>query len=143
MQKVLLAGTLLLFIFNSTISHGQSHYSDKAYRKFPHWISMMDDTLSNYFEAQKAFELYWSVHEKPKEEEDIIGMKGAGEQEKSAKENWLRRLFKRSRNENENEMAFSVKRFNHWLMVSAPWVQEDGRILYPSERQAILDSIRR
>jgi hypothetical protein len=121
----------------------QKIYSEKSYTKNPHWIEMMDDTLSNYFEIQKAYDLYFSKHEIPHEEDEIIGMRSANEEEKKSKESWLRRLFQNRRKMDESELAFAVKKFKHWKLLTEPWVQEDGSVLYPNQRQQILDSIRR
>lgn len=134
---------VLLIVSLSGQVNAQKTYSDRAYCKNPHWIEMMDDTLSNFNEVQHAFDLYFSKHELPKEEDEIIGMRSANEEEKKEKESWLKRLFGRSRNMDEAKLAFAVKKFKHWVLLTEPWVQEDGRILYPYERKQILDSIRR
>jgi len=102
---------------------------------------MMEDTTANYFETERAFHLYWSVREKPKEEDEILGMSGADEEEKNNKEGWLKRLFKKRRGFDETEMAFALKKYKHWHFMMEPWVQEDGNILFPSERKKILESI--
>jgi len=133
---------LLLFAGSFQV-HAQKTYSEKSYLKNPHWIEMMEDTLANYNEIQKAFGLYFEKHELPKEEDEIIGMRSADEEEKKSKESWLKRVFSKSRSMDENELAFAVKKYKHWLLMTEPWVQVDGRILYPNERKKILDSIRR
>ncbi len=134
---------ILLFIGLSLYVNAQKTYSDRAYSRNPLWIEMMDDTLSNFNEVQHAYDLYFTKHELPKEEDEIIGMRSANEEEKKSKESWLKRLFSRTRTMDEAELAFSVKKFKHWVLLTEPWVQEDGRILYPYERQQVLDSIRR
>lgn len=121
----------------------QKTYSDRVYTKNPMWIEMMEDTLSNYNEIQKAFDLYFTKHDLPTEEDEIIGMRSANEEEKKSKESWLKRLFSRSRTMDESELAFAVKKYKHWKLLTEPWVQEDGSILYPSERRKILESIGR
>lgn len=134
---------ILLFSFLSLNIYAQRPISENAFKQYPHWIQMMDDTSANYFETEKAFSLYWSIREKPKEEDEILGMSEANEKEKENKEGWLKRLFRKKRDIDETEMAFALKRYKHWHFMMEPWVQEDGRILYPSERKAILDSIDR
>lgn len=131
---------LFLLIENQTLAQQQP--TEKELRKKPHWIQMMDDTLSNYFEVTRAFDIYFSAHELPKEEDEIIGMK-SGDEEDEKKSNWLRRLFPVRRNEEETEMAFQVKKYRRWVMLTQPWVQEDGSIQFPSERKRILDNISR
>ena len=134
---------VLLIICLSLQVNAQKTYSDRAYSKHPYWMDMMNDTLSNFNEVQHAFDVYFSKHELPKEEDEIIGMRSANEEEKKEKESWLKRLFSRSRTMDEAELAFAVKKYKHWVMLIEPWIQEDGRILYPFERKQILDSIRR
>jgi hypothetical protein len=136
---------LICFIITlgATTALSQTTYSDRAYRQYPHWIIMMDDTLSNFNEVNKAFDLYWEQHEMPHEEDAILGMKDATEEEKENKEGWLKKLFKGKRQPDETELAYALKRYRYWKLKSEPWVQEDGRILTPFERQQILETIRR
>lgn len=133
----------LLIVCLSMQVNAQKTYSDRAYSKHPYWMEMMEDTMSNFNEVQHAFDVYFSVHELPKEEDEIIGMRSANEEERKEKVNWLKRLFSRRRTLAESELAFAVKKYKHWVMLTEPWVQEDGRILYPFERKQLLDSIRR
>lgn len=125
----------------TTLLMAQKGYSDKEYRKYPYWIKMMEDTTSNYFEVQKSFDLYWLDKEKPKEEDEIIGMAGAEEKDYDNKAGWLKKLFYKRKSITETEMAFSIKKYRHWQLMTEPWVQDDGSILYPSQRKKILDSI--
>ncbi len=134
---------LVFFIFLSNQILAQQNHSDREYRKYPHWITMMEDSLTNYFEIQKAFDTYWSDKEIPKEEDEILGMKGVSETEKENKEGWLRKLFKKRRGPDEVEMAYALKKYRHWLFLTAPWVQDDGRILFPAERSKLLQDISR
>ncbi|MBL7924632.1 MAG: hypothetical protein JNL88_10585 [Bacteroidia bacterium] len=139
MTRLLLISALLLL---SCMANAQKIYSEKAYRHYPHWIDLMEDTLSNYHEVEKAFQLYFSVHPLPREEDEIIGMRNATGEEKQHKESWLAKLFGTRRLPPENEMAFAVKRYRHWQLMTEPWIQEDGRILFPYERKKILDNVR-
>ncbi len=135
---------LILYLFISCTSvFAQSGHSDRSLKQYPFWIEMMDDTTSNFYEVQRAFTLYWTDRELPLEEDQILGMKGATEEEKEHKESWIKRLFGKKRSYDENEMAFALKKFRHWSILTEPWVQDDGRILYPSERKHILDTIKR
>lgn len=141
MKQLLLTG--LILVISYTTGKSQNTYTDRAYRQFPHWIKMMDDTLSNFYEVNKAFDLYWEQHEMPHEEDAILGMKDATEEEKAHKEGWLKKIFKRKRQPDEAELAYALKRYRYWKFKSEPWVQEDGTILTPYERKQILESIRR
>ena len=140
MKNLILAGVLALC---TTLLEAQTVYSEKEYKKHPLWIKLMDDTLSNYIETEKAFSLYFTAHELPHEEDEIIGMRSAEEMEKQNRESWLLRLFKKKRDLSETELAFAVKRYRHWTLMVAPWIQEDGSILYPSQRKTVLESISR
>lgn len=140
MKNLILAGVLALC---TTLLEAQTVYSEKEYKKHPLWIKLMDDTLSNYLETEKAFSLYFTVHELPHEEDEIIGMRSAEEMEKQNRESWLLRLFKKKRDLSETELAFAIKRYRHWTLMVAPWIQEDGRILYPSQRKTVVESISR
>lgn len=140
MKNLILAGVLVLC---TTLLEAQAIYSEKEYKKHPLWIKLMDDTLSNFTETEKAFHLYFTVHELPNEEDEIIGMRNASETEKREKETWLQRLFRKRRDLTDTELAFAVKRYRHWTLMVAPWIQEDGSILYPSQRKTVLESISR
>lgn len=107
------------------------------YQKNPVWIEMMDDTLTNYYQANEAFDAYWKVRPLPVEEEDIIGHT---EMKKEERQNWLQKIFisKQERREQESEKyAFQYKKFKNWQRAMQPYVQVDGSILTPSQRIAI------
>jgi hypothetical protein len=53
--KSIAPGLVLMFLFN--VAKAQQPAS--SYQKFPYWIEMMNDTATNYFEAVKAFDLFW------------------------------------------------------------------------------------
>ncbi|MEQ8323108.1 MAG: PKD domain-containing protein [Vicingaceae bacterium] len=53
---------LLPFLFSWTMA--QSNLADTA--NYPYWIEMMQDPSSNFFENQRAFELYWQNRERDK-----------------------------------------------------------------------------
>lgn len=141
-MKNLLLLVLLILSFPTDLAAQQSR-SERAYRQYPHWIAMMDDTLANYNEVTRAFGLYWETRAMPSEEDAILGMKDAGEAEKQDKESWLRKLFPVKRQPDEAELAYAIKRYRHWQVKSAPWVQEDGTLLTPAQRRQILESIHR
>ena len=61
MKKYLIAGIVLLLSLNTILAFGQR--SDEEYRQYPYWVEMMQDPEANFFETQKAFELYWENRE--------------------------------------------------------------------------------
>lgn len=46
-------------------------------RTYPVWIEMMSDPAANYFDAVKAFELYWQDKMKPLEEDEAENKKSS------------------------------------------------------------------
>lgn len=134
---------LMLASCLSTTLPAQQTFSDKSCRKNPHWISLMEDTLANYNDVERAFNLYWEEHEMPHEEDAVLGMKDAGEEERRNPDRWLKRLFGSRRGPDETEIAYALKRYRHWQLTVEPWVQDDGTILTPFQRRQILESIQR
>ena len=66
---------LLLLLVACMISfHGNAQSSNLNYSKYPYWITMMDDSTANYFEAQKAYDSFWKGKVIPLEEEETMGM---------------------------------------------------------------------
>lgn len=55
--------SLLSFLLSGCIgiSLAQSSKSrlEKDYHNYPYWIEMMQDPTANFFETQKAFNVYW------------------------------------------------------------------------------------
>lgn len=132
---ILCAASIFLLMHIASAQTAQD--KTKLYQKSPEWIAMMDDTLTNYFEAQKAFDIYWSIRPLPVEEDDIIGHT---EMKPEKRSNWLSNIFKsrkEKRAEESERYAFQYKKFNNWLRAMYPYVQEDGSILTPSQRMAI------
>ena len=129
---------LFITLFASLKSFSQiSMKAQSNYEKNPVWITMMSDTLANYFVANNAFESYWKVRPIPIEEEDIIGH---SEMKNGARSNWLQKLFitKKERHEHESELySFQYKKFKNWQRAMKPYVQDDGSILTPSQRIAL------
>lgn len=104
----------------------QTQNTDKEYMKQAYWIEMIKDTATNYFEAQKAFNLYFTKHELPEEEHDVIGEREERERHPSKRK--LRKL------QAENRMRLEVKKYYHWRETNKPYVQADGSILGPWAR---------
>jgi len=132
MKQVSLFFFLLFVVKTTSAQHVQ--YTDKDYAKSPVWKSMIKDTLANYFETEKAFNLYFQHHENPAGENDEIGEHQAHEKHPSKREQ--RKI------QEEFRMRMDVKKYEHWHDSMKPYVQADGRILTPSERIAIWEAQR-
>lgn len=104
-------------------------HTEKDYIKYPLWISMMQDTLANYFEVEKAYTLYWQHHEKPVSEDEFEGKRDKDKGEENGKVT-LEEIRKK------NNMAVALKAYKLWHMQMLPFVQDDGRILTPTEQIA-------
>lgn len=53
-----------LFFASVTISFNiQAQTPQKDYHSYPYWIDMMEDPNTNFFETQRAFEIYWQGRE--------------------------------------------------------------------------------
>ena len=109
-------------------------YSDKDYARNPLWINMIKDTGTNYFEAEKAYKIYFQHHEIPAGEQEDIGAPPKKEKAPSKKE--MKKLREK------DLMRLEVKKYEHWHMKMKPFVQADGRILNPSERLKIWESLK-
>ena len=97
------------------------------YSKDPVWIKMMDDTAANYFEVVKAYDTFWKDRVKPETEEELIGEHYSASDKKAS-----RRVEKQK--EESEKYSFACKKYEHWLIITKPFVQEDGHILTPHER---------
>ncbi len=113
-------------------------YSDKYLSKHPVWIQMIDKEETNYFEAVKAFDLYWKNRELPVEEEEVLDSKFQKEREEEEK-GFFYRIFHREEAE-AKKYVFEYKKFKHWQRLVEPYVQEDGRILTKAEQLKIFEA---
>ena len=122
---------ILLLISCSQQGYGQqtAQHTDKEYARQPLWIDMIKDTATNYFEAQKAFKLYFQKHELPEEEHDVIGERRERERYPSKR--------KQRKMQDENHMRIEVKKYKHWEEINLQYVQPDGTILGPAARLEI------
>lgn len=118
----------LAFLLLPVLSKAQqtAQYTAKDYARTPVWIAMINDTTANYFEVEQAFNTYFQHHELPGDEDDIIGSHEAREKIPSKR--------KQKKIQADDRMRMDVKRYQIWHMRMKPYVQPDGRILYPSER---------
>ena len=138
LKKIILLFTCVFFMkINNTIAQ-TTKYLAEDYKNKPLWIDMMEDTTANYYEAIKAFDIYWVGRLKPMEEEDIISeiMSKKEEREREKNERKIAKLKPAQRAEFDR-MKYETKRFENWKREVFPFVQESGQILTPYERQEI------
>jgi hypothetical protein len=109
-------------------------YSEKEYAKEPLWIPMLDDTLANFFEVEKAFNVYFKHNDLPASEHDMIGEHAEREKNPSKR--------KQVKIEQDSYLRRQVKKYHRWHEKMLPFVQTDGRILTPTERLAIWQQIK-
>lgn len=128
MKKAILT-VLLISAFAMAKAQKPTHYTERDYARSPVWITMMQDTLSNYFEVEKAFNTYFQHHIKPEGEEAEINE--YREREKTVSKRRRRKI------EAENSLRMDVKRYELWHEKMLPYVQDDGHILTPAERLKI------
>ena len=118
---------LILLLLPLKVLFAQSGpFTDKDYARTPLWIGMINDTTVNYFEAEKAYKIYFQHHEKPEGENEEIG-----EHAKRVKHPSKKLMRKIDR---ENKLRMDVKRYERWHDMMQPYVQPDGTILTPSQR---------
>ncbi len=106
-------GKYLLIIIISFLTTNLFAQSQKEYEKYPYWVAMINDSTTNYFEAEKAFETWWSIRPIPVEEDEILG----DPEEFNKKEGFFDRLFttkKEKRAKESQEYAFEYKAFKQW-----------------------------
>ena len=124
---------LYLSIFFLVVCHNaeaqHARYSEKDCARDPVWISMIKDTSTNYFEAEKAFKIYFDHHAKPEGENEEIGEHAAREKKPSKKE--------QRKMQQQSHLRMDVKRYERWHDSMKPFVQADGSILTPTQRLEI------
>lgn len=126
---VLLVSMLCLTI----LSNAQSKkYTDKDFAVSPVWITMIQDTAVNFFEAERAFNVYFQNHEKPEGEQEDIG-----EQPQNSKDAVF---VSHDKSADYYKMRFEVKKYERWRQKMLPFVQTDGTILSPAQRLLIWES---
>lgn len=127
---------LMLCIFGSVSLVAQVSKKAPDYSKHPYWITMMDDPKANYFETVRAFDEFWASRSLPHEEDEIIGQSRDAEGKGNLLARWFRSKEER-REEESKAYAFQVKKYRHWKLTVAPYVQPDGSILGAEERLKI------
>lgn len=111
----------------------QTH-SKRFYRKNPVWIEMIKDSNVNYFEAVKAYDLFWEKREKPMEEDEAISQDKSSKGNTTEKNSDKRIKEKKREKELYRKYGLEVKKFEHWKKRVLPYVQPDGRILSKEEQ---------
>lgn len=142
--------TVIIFIFLlmgfAAFPQAKSHFTKKEMKKKPLWIEMQNDEHVNYFEALKAFELYFTDHKFPvMEEEEMAHNEKLKERILKSEAKYKRKKRKEIIEPNESEkekheetkLAFEVKRFEHWEMQTRPFVKEDGSIMSADEQMKV------
>jgi hypothetical protein len=107
----------------------QPAYTEKDYAHTPVWISMIKDTTTNYFEAEKAYKIYFQHHDNPGGENDEIGTHAEKEKHPSKKE--------QRKMQADNHMRMEIKKYERWHDRMRPYVKADGTILSPAQRLQI------
>jgi hypothetical protein len=139
MKKYCFIFLLLCLIISSG---AQTKYKDSDYRKHPYWIEMIEDPNVNYFEAIKAYELFWKDKPLPKDEDALIGESKDGGSKKGDK--MSRREIREEKEEKEMRQKYGLdcKKFEHWKMMVQPYIQPDGHILTKEEQLKLHDQQR-
>jgi hypothetical protein len=115
--SVMLAG--IFFSCKNVKLSGSKSTAINDTANYPYWIGMIDSPNVNYYQAVRAFELFWQNRERPVEED------GEGKDifNKDAKE----------KNQNAVNYAYEYKRFLNWQQRNKNLVMPDGKILSPDQ----------
>ena len=153
--RIISMSVIILFLM---IGRSNAQTNATNYKNNPEWIKMIDNPNTNYFEAIKAYETYWSFHEKPENEEEefennakLLSSEKMNEKEqkeleerKREKDEQVARDSNRELTDKEllkleekREMTYQCKRFENWIREVKPYVHSDGRILSKEERMEI------
>jgi hypothetical protein len=102
----------------------------RNYREHPAWIDMMNEPNVNYFEACKAFDLFWENKEIPSESEGEAAMLYGDEKES---EKGIK--FK---NKETYQYIYDYKKFINWRRVMENKVNsQTGRLLTQEQQLQI------
>ena len=126
----------------TTSVFSQKPLKDSDYKKHPYWIEMIKDPNVNYFEAIKAYELFWKNKPEPREEDEKIGQDKTSEN-KNRFEDWEEKREKKRERKWQQKYGLECKKFEHWKMMVKPYVQEDGSILSKEEQMKIWEEQRK
>ncbi|MFN0187349.1 MAG: hypothetical protein ACKVQV_01460 [Bacteroidia bacterium] len=134
--RAIFSVSLLLFLFQSSQAQDKKESPRSDDKKNPNWISMMQDPQVNYYEAVKAFEVYWEGKIEPEEEDELITEGKITSAEADSLRNARASWTQAQRNEYE-QIKYQFKRFKDWKRTVFPFVQSNGRILSDQERLEI------
>lgn len=117
----------MVVILATIFAHAQNH-SDSYFRSNPVWIQMMNDTNVNYYQAIRAFDLYWEHRDTPGTEHELFTL---SETEKSK---GIYREHRNQKSEEAKKYAFEYKKFKKWALRNEAFVKENGQLMTPAER---------
>ena len=123
------AGLVLLLLS----AKAQTKYNEAEFKTKPVWITMMDDSAVNYYQAVKAFDMYWAGRIKPEEDAEKGEENRREEKERRRYEKKLAKMTAAERNEFDR-VNYQYKRFVNWMHEVKPYVQASGRILTRQQR---------
>ena len=131
MKKIasITAGLVLLLLS----AKAQTKYNEAEFKTKPVWITMMDDSAVNYYQAVKAFDMYWAGRIKPEEDAEKGEENRREEKERRRYEKKLAKMTAAERNEFDR-VNYQYKRFVNWMHEVKPYVQASGRILTRQQR---------
>ena len=136
MMKVNLLFTIFILICLGTNAQDKTvidtHKNDLLYKSSPVWISMMDDPNANYYEACKAFKIYW--------EGKIVPAETEGEAMDLGKEENIKGKQKEQDIPQESQQyVYEYKQFKHWELTMKNMIDvETGRIMSIEEVQQLM-----
>jgi hypothetical protein len=114
------------------IASGQTQTSETtSYKDYPMWKDMINDPHANFFEVQKAFQVFWEGKSLPTDEDDIIGEK------RKLKNNLINRTFNAGELKEQAEreaLAFDCRKYRWWLIKTEPFIHDDGSIMSDEEQ---------
>lgn len=106
--------------------------NDSIYRVKPIWIDMMNNPNTNYYEACKAFRLFWEGKVVPSETE--------GEAMDIGKKENIEGKGNKAIPQESEKYVYEYKCFKNWERVTKNMIDvETGRILTIDEIQAIIN----
>ncbi|MCX6198731.1 MAG: hypothetical protein NTY88_05860 [Bacteroidetes bacterium] len=145
LRKIILVFVFMLTAFTA-FPQAKNHFSKKEMKKSPVWIAMIKDEHVNYFEALKAFELYFTTHKFPVMEEEEMArneklkeriLKSEAKYKKKKRKEMIEPNALEKDKHEQTKLAFEVKRFNHWEMQTRPFVKEDGTVMSAEEQMKV------
>ena len=108
----------------------------KASFEMPKWVSMIDDSLANYYEVQKEFTTFWKNRIRP-EEDAAFGQETDKQKKERIEYRELRMKMNNIEIQYDDLLIYHHKRCKNWLREMKPYVQANGRVLTMHERMQI------